>query len=143
MSEPLAIMWHKSIETGEIPELFKMPFVIPIDKPYNLRSQPGSYHRVSLTSHLVKTFEHVVEKSLLNFLEVTLALRDGQHDFRASKSCLREDIRKKAYFFQAMSTGGVQLESKNFEVVLLSIILNRGREEGVDHVPKVLRHFLP
>ena len=45
--------------------------------------------------------------------------------------------------------GGVQPESKSFEVVLFSPILttfwtlNGGRGGGVDHVPKVLRHFLP
>ena len=84
-SEP--ILWQKSLATGEIPDMFKMAFVIPIHKPSNPRSTPGSYRPVSLTSQLVKTFERVLKKSFQNFLEVTLALNDGQHGFRARRSC--------------------------------------------------------
>ena len=58
---------------------------------------------------------------------------------------------KKAYFFQTLSNRGwgVQPESKSFEVFLFSPSLaffwtiNGGEGGGVDHVPKVFRHFLP
>ena len=43
-----------------------------------------------MTSHLVKTFERVLKKSIQNFLEVTLALADEQHGFRQRRSCLSQ-----------------------------------------------------
>ena len=32
-SEPLTMLWTKSLETGDIPELFKMEFITPVLKP--------------------------------------------------------------------------------------------------------------
>ena len=63
LSQPLEILWKKSMENGEIPEIFKLAHVCPLLKPGSHRSSPVSYRPVSLTSHLVKTFERVVKKS--------------------------------------------------------------------------------
>ena len=78
---------------------------LTIHKPSNPRSQPGSYRPVSLTSHMVKTFERVLKKSLKNFLEVTLALNDGQHAFRARRRCLSQLLRLYNTIMSGMEDG--------------------------------------
>ena len=90
LSEPLTLLWTKSLNTGEIPELFKMAFITPVLKPGASKCEPASYRPVSLTSHLIKTFERVLKKILQNHLEVTLALNDQQHGFRSKRSCLSQ-----------------------------------------------------
>ena len=84
-SHPLACLWQKSLLTGEIPDIFKLAFITPIYKAGSSRASPENYRPVSLTSHLVKSFERILKKSLQNFLEVTLALADQQHGFRQKK----------------------------------------------------------
>ena len=79
LSHPLTTLWQKSLGTGEIPDIFRLAFVTPIHKPGSSRASAENYRPVSLTSHLVKTFERVIKKCLQNFLEVTLALADEQH----------------------------------------------------------------
>ena len=51
---------------------------------------PANYRPVALTSHLVKLFERVVRKSIVVHLEDNNLLPDGQHGFRAKRSCLTQ-----------------------------------------------------
>ena len=90
LSFPLTTMWQKSLKSGDIPDIYKLAFITPIHKPGSARSSPENYRPVSLTSHIVKTFERVIKSSLQNFLEVTLALADEQHGFRQRRSCLSQ-----------------------------------------------------
>ena len=90
LSFPLTILWQKSLVSGEIPDIYKLAFITPIHKPGSSRGSPENYRPVSLTSHVVKTFERVLKKCLQNFLEVTLALADEQHGFRQKRSCLSQ-----------------------------------------------------
>ena len=83
LSISLAIIWQKSLQTGEIPNVFKKAHITPILKPGAPRSHQSSYRPVSLTSHLVKTFERVVKSKLQNFMQVTMAFNDKQHGFRS------------------------------------------------------------
>ena len=56
----------------------------------------------------------------------------------------RTSEKKRLSFGHCPKGSGVQPESKSFEVVLFSPLLDtKWGEGGVDHVPKVLRHFLP
>ena len=125
-----------------------MAFVIPIHKSSNPRSQPGIYRPVSLTSHLVKTFERVVKTSLQNFLEVTLALNDGQHGFRARRSCLSQLLRHYDTILSGMEDGNnvdtVYLDyAKEFDKVDKGILAHKMKRMGVVGNHAVwLFHFL-
>ena len=49
LSEPLTLIWTKSLKTGDIPEIFKMAFITPVLKPGAPKSETASYRPVSLT----------------------------------------------------------------------------------------------
>jgi hypothetical protein len=88
--DPLLILWTKSMESGNIPEIFRTAYVTPILKPGSPKSVAASYRPVSLTSHIVKTFERVVKKYLQNHLEYNMKLNNAQHGFRERRSCLSQ-----------------------------------------------------
>ena len=102
---PLASLWQKSIDTGEIPDLFKKAHVTPILKAGAPRSNKASYRPVSLTSHIVKTFERVLKSRLQNHLEFTLALNSNQHGFRAKRSCLSQLLAHYEEILKGMEEG--------------------------------------
>ena len=52
--EPFTMLGTKSLETRDIPELFKMAFITPVLKPGAPECDASSYRPVSLTSHLIK-----------------------------------------------------------------------------------------
>ena len=88
--DPLLILWTKSMESGNIPEIFRTAYVTPILKPGSPKSVAASYRPVSLTSHIVKTFERVVKKYLQNHLEYNMKLNNAEHGFRERRSCLSQ-----------------------------------------------------
>ena len=49
--KPMSKMLRKSIEEGNIPEIFKLAYITPIHKR-GTRQKPGQYTPVSLTSHV-------------------------------------------------------------------------------------------
>ena len=136
LSHPLACMWQKSLISGEIPDIFKLAFITPIHKTGSSRSSPENYRPVSLTSHLVKTFERVLKKSLQNFLEVTLALADEQHGFRQKRSCLSQLLRHYDDILKGMEEGHnvdtIFLDfSKAFDKVDKFILCRKMKRMGV------------
>ena len=136
LSEPLTLIWTNSLNTGEIPEIFKMAFITPVLKPGAPKSETSSYRPVSLTSHLIKTFERVLKKVLQNHLEVTLALNDQQHGFRSRRSCLSQLLSHYNEILKGMEEGGnvdtVYLDfSKAFDKVDIGILCHKMRELGI------------
>ena len=136
LSEPITLLWTKSLETGEIPDIFKLAFITPVLKPGATKSETASYRPVSLTSHLVKTFERVLKKILQNHLEVTLAFNDQQHGFRAKRSCLSQLLNHYNEILKGMEEGGnvdtVYLDfSKAFDKVDIGILCHKMREMGI------------
>ena len=53
---PLKILFDKTVQTGKIPDKWKVAEVRPIFKKGN-KTQPGNYRPVSLTSVVCKVFE--------------------------------------------------------------------------------------
>ena len=51
---------------------------------------PENYRPVSLTSHIIKVFERVMRKKILNHLEGNNLLVDQQHGFREKRNCLTQ-----------------------------------------------------
>jgi len=136
LSLPLTILWQKSLSTGDIPSIFKTAFVTPIHKSTSPRTKPENYRPVSLTSHLIKTFERVLKKSLQNYLEVTLALEDGQHGFRPKRSCLTQMLSHYDTVLRGLEEGhnvdSVYLDfAKAFDKVDLGILAHKMKEMGV------------
>lgn len=68
LSVPLFILFKKSIETGQIPQSWKVAHVTPIYKNKGTRSDPHNYRPISITSNVGKVLELIVNKKLLEFL---------------------------------------------------------------------------
>ena len=62
--DPLLILWKKSMETGNIPEVLRTAYVAPILKPGGSKSITADYRPDSLTSHILKIFERILKKYL-------------------------------------------------------------------------------
>ena len=136
LSHPLEILWRKSMETGEIPELFKLAHVCPLLKPGAHRSSPSSYRPVSLTSHLVKTFERVLKKSLQNHLEIYDKINKAQHGFRKRRSCLTQLLEHYQNVLEMLEKGQnadtVYLDfSKAFDKVDKGILCQKMKKMGI------------
>ena len=89
LSEPLEILFRCYLLTGIIPAILKEAFVIPIHKA-GPRSNPANFRPVSLTSHIIKTMERIVRKTLVNHLEINQKLNLSHHGFRNRRSCLSQ-----------------------------------------------------
>ena len=89
LSVPLTILWRKSLDTSQIPSVLKTSKISPIHKG-GLKSVPGNYRPVALTSHLIKCFEKIIRNAVYKFLEVHSLLNPNQHGFRVMMSCLSQ-----------------------------------------------------
>ena len=77
------------MDLGVIPEDLLFAVICPLHKG-GLRSVPKNFRPVALTSHLIKVFERVVRKSLVNYLETNELMQVGQHGFRSLRSTLTQ-----------------------------------------------------
>ena len=85
----LDILFRKLLIDGDLLAMIKHAFVIPIHKGGS-RGLPANFRPVSLTSHIMKTFERVVREVLVCHLEVNQKLNTNQHGFRNRRSCLSQ-----------------------------------------------------
>ena len=84
---PLKLLFNKSIETRQVPSLWKTANVTPIFKK-GCRSIPSNYRPISLTSVLVKILEKILRDKIVSFLDSHNLIKDSQHGFRNKRSCL-------------------------------------------------------
>ena len=136
ISEPLCMIFSMSLETGNISEIFKTAHITPILKPGQPKSKPESYRPVSLTYHLIKTFERIVKKYLQNHLEYHLKISHAQHGFRQKRSCLSQLLEHYKYILKGLEQGlnvdTVYLDfSKAFDKVDKGILCQRIKEKGI------------
>ena len=89
LAPPLARIWCKSVSNGEIPDICKSATIIPIHKGKS-QAVPKNYRHVALTSHLIKIFEKVVRKQIVEFMQANDLFNYSQHGFRGGTSCLSQ-----------------------------------------------------
>ncbi len=89
LADPLTLLWQESFSIGCIPAELKIQYVTPIYKKGD-RTDPANYRPVSLTSHIMKTFERVVRKNLVLHLEENTLINKNQHGFRKKRSCMTQ-----------------------------------------------------
>lgn len=99
---PLSSIFQQSIDTGEIPEDWRLAEVCPIFKK-GRRSDPGNYRPVSLTSVACKVMETIIRKHLLQMVEGDLS--DSQHGFRKGRSCLTNLLETFEEWTRALDNG--------------------------------------
>ena len=86
---PLWILWKESLKQGVIPPDLLLVLICPVHKGGS-RAEPAQYRPVALTSHIVKVFERVIRRVLVDHLEQCDMLPDGQHGFREQRSTLTQ-----------------------------------------------------
>ena len=86
---PLARIWRKSLESGEILPACKTATITPIHKGKS-RAADKNYRPVALTSHLIKVFEKVIRKWIVSYMERRILFNNSQHGFHGGRSCLSQ-----------------------------------------------------
>ena len=86
LSTPLKLFWNKSFIHGKIPQWYKTQIIIPLHKK-GPKSKSNNYRPISLTSHVVKIFERILRKKLVNYFEENSFFKSNQHGFRQMRSC--------------------------------------------------------
>ena len=89
MSDPLYKLWRECFNEGITPQMMKQSHITPIHKGGD-QGKAENYRPVSLTSLLVKVFEKVIRKYIVNFLDGNNILNESQHGFRKGRSCLSQ-----------------------------------------------------
>ena len=89
VAKPLCSLWRDCVDNGITPLKLKEAHIIPIYKGGH-QGIAANYRPIALTSQLVKVFEKVVRKSLVDFLEENELFNQSQHGFRGGRSCLSQ-----------------------------------------------------
>ena len=136
LSKPLFIFWRHSLDTGNIASSLKKAVVCPIYKPNSQRSHPMSYRPVSLTSHIIKSFERVMRSKIVNFLQENNLLPENQHGFVSGKSTLSQLLQHVEETIRAWEEGKVTdtvyLDfAKAFDKVDHDILCHKIKELGI------------
>ena len=80
-------IFNKSLETGEVPEEWKVADITPIFKKGD-RECPANFRPISLTSIIGKMLEGIIVDRIVEHLESQNLILDSQHGFRRHRSCL-------------------------------------------------------
>ena len=88
IASPLAVLFNKSLVSGDLPAGFKEGIISPIFKTGKTDpSVPENYRGITLTHILSKLLESVVHIQVSEFLRSRSALRDFEYGFRKGYSC--------------------------------------------------------
>ena len=87
ISEPLRIIFDKSLNDGECPNDWRTANVTPIHKKGD-RTDPSNYRPVSLTSQVCKVLETLVREKIVKHMRDNKLFSSSQHGFREGRSCL-------------------------------------------------------
>ena len=86
LTVPLCVLFRKFLDSGFIPNEWKIAHVTPVFKKGN-RQQSSNYRPISLTSALCKVFESILKDGITEFFATNHLLADEQYGFRAGRSC--------------------------------------------------------
>ena len=85
--KPLTSLFNKSLQSGTMPDEWKLANVTPIFKKGS-KSLPSNYRPISLTSVVCKILETLIRDKIVNHLEENKLIKNTQHGFRNKRSCL-------------------------------------------------------
>ena len=135
LSKPLFLIWRKSLDIGQIPLILKTGHIVPIHKGGS-RGMPKNYRPVALTSHIIKVFEKVMRKTIVEYMEEHSLFNQSQHGFRFGRSCLSQLISHYDSILELLEKGGnvdvIYIDfAKAFDKVDFGITLNKLNALGI------------
>ena len=98
LAYPFTFVFNKSIELGRIPTKWKTAEVKPIFKK-GVKSNPGNYRPVSLTSIVCKIFEFFIRDALYNHFVNNNLLSPHQFGLCKGRSCVTQLLNTIDYWF--------------------------------------------
>ena len=90
VTEPLSILFNKTLKEDKIPEQWRLANVVPLHKK-GTKSNTENYRPISLTSVVSKLMEKIVRDKIMVHMEKKLFTKH-QHGLRAGYSCVTELI---------------------------------------------------
>ena len=87
ISEPLVAVFKKSLDSGEVPIMWRQANVVPIFKKGD-KTLPSNYRPISLTSIIGKIMESIIARNIREHLEKHNLINESQHGFTKGKSCI-------------------------------------------------------
>ena len=101
LAKPLKLIFRKSLDEGKLPEMFKMAYITPIHKGGS-RKKPGNYRPVSLTSHIMKVFEKIIKKNIVEYLEEKERFNKNQFGFMKGRGTQTQLLKHYDDIYEAM-----------------------------------------
>ena len=137
LAYPLVLMWQESFDRGLVPEWYKLSHVCPLHKKGG-RACRQNYRPVSLTSHVIKVFERVLRKMMVDHLEKNKLLSNRQHGFRSGRSTLTQLLGYFNNIYEGLrsdkDTDSIYLDyAKAFDKVDHRLLLLKLEKYGFNH----------
>ena len=122
IADALVIIFQCSLDSGSVPEDWRVANVIPIFKKGG-KEKTENYRPVSLTSVVGKMLESIIKDEMVAYLDGSNRIRPSQHGFTKGKSCLTNLLE----FFESVTR--MLDEGKPVDVVYLDF------QKAFDKVP--------
>ena len=141
LAKPIYLVWSQSLETGVVPSFYKTSHVFPLHKK-DSKALPANYRPISLTSHIIKIFERVLRRKLVEYMEINNLICSKQHGFRSGRSCLTQLLHHIDDVLEALSNNSdfdsIYLDyAKAFDKVDHKLLLRKLRLYGIH--PKIVK----
>ena len=136
LSYPLYMFWRKCLDQGYIPSSLKRSLITPIHKG-DSRADPANYRPIALTSHVIKIFEKIIRKHVVEFMNKHNLFNDNQHGFRAGRSCLSQLLEHFDQIVEILE-GGANVDviyldfAKAFDKLDFKIVLKKLTKMGIE-----------
>ena len=135
LSYPILLIWKDSLKSSYIPQCYKNQTITPVFKKGS-KSKAANYRPISLTSHIIKTFERIVRKAIVNHLTQNNLLCKNQHGFWKGRSCLTQLLKHidtiLQNFLNGHDTDAIYLDfSKAFDKVDHNTLLSKLYAYGI------------
>ena len=98
-------LFQKSYAFSDVPDDMKLAFITPIHKGGS-KTEPANFRPVSLTNHVIKTFERVIRKKMVNYLENNEKMDSNQHGSRSGRSTLSQLLEQQDELLEMLEIGG-------------------------------------
>ena len=115
LAEPISVLFNFILQTGDVPELFKISRVKMLFKKGE-KSDMLNYRPLAMSSHLGKLWERVVNCHLMDFLEKYKKLSDRQYGFRRGRGTTENIIRLHEHVADRLEAEKCTIEVWNFDL---------------------------
>ncbi len=87
LSQPLTILFRRSLEEGKLPSDWKLASITPVYKNKGSKHESTNYRTISLTSVVCKVLEKIIRKRILQYMKLNKLFSPDQYGFMDGRSC--------------------------------------------------------